>query len=147
LGAMDELDLDEKKDAVAQFYQQIGMQFQAKGTVVSVISIKGSDCSIENIGQLSDLTAGNVDRVSPLDITKNFQSILSLPVIATHVTATMLVHKGLQISSDEEEASYSVVKDIGNVTKESGVTFEYYVKLDYKKRGIEGITFPSSNSV
>jgi len=135
LGSMGDLFSDEKKDEVAQFYQQVGLQAQTHGTVISVISIKGSDCSIENIGQLSESTAGTVDCVSPLDLTKNFQSILSLPVIATHVSATMMVHKGLQISTDDDESkpSNSRIRDIGNVTSESGVTFEYFIKEDYKK--------------
>jgi hypothetical protein len=54
--------------------------------------------------------------------------LLSLdPVVATHVSATIFVHKGLAIkteSLDDEEKSVDV-RDIGNVTKETGITFEY----------------------
>jgi hypothetical protein len=67
------------------------------------------------LGQLSDLTTGEVERVDPLNITKDFQSILSLPVIATHVTAKILLHNGLFIRSEESQSS-SETKDIGNIT-------------------------------
>lgn len=97
---------------------------------------------MENLGKLTELTAGNVDRVTPIEITKNFQSILSDPVIATHVTATITLHKGLEMREDDveklekqakESTSSSTTsdkktsskKDIGNVTKETGITFQY----------------------
>jgi len=84
------------------------------------------------------LTAGEVDRVDPMQITKNFHSILSLPVIATHVTVSLLVHKGLfirnEIDEDEKEDQRSLeLRDIGNVTQESTTSFEYGVKRNYKK--------------
>jgi len=74
-----------------------------------------------------------------LNLTKNFQSILSLPVIATHVHATLLLHNGLFFRTPEEEEVKNTnrdAKDIGNVTHETTVTFEYGIRNDLKKRRI-----------
>eukprot|EP01119_Soliformovum_irregulare_P010427 TRINITY_DN2560_c0_g1_i1.p1 TRINITY_DN2560_c0_g1~~TRINITY_DN2560_c0_g1_i1.p1 ORF type:complete len:705 (-),score=229.00 TRINITY_DN2560_c0_g1_i1:13-2127(-) len=137
LGAMDMMYDDSEKDKIAEFYQQIGLYAQNKGTSISVLSIKGDDCSIENIGKLTELTAGAVDRVSPLEITKNFQSILSMPVLATHVTATLRLHTAMQLRVDDSqvESKDLDIKDIGNVTQDTGVTFEYGIKKDVKDFG------------
>lgn len=136
LGSLDELYTDEEKESASKFYEQIGQVAQAEGIAISVISIKGSDCSIETLGHLSELSGGSVDRVDPLDITKNFQSILSLPVIATHVTLDIHLHKGLFIRSDDdlEEPSkdqFYQVRQIGNVTKESKLNFLVLLKKKY----------------
>lgn len=97
LGSLDDLHTDSEKEAVATFYENIGLYSKAQGIVISVMSIKGQDCNLENLGRLADLTAGQVDRVDPLEINKNFQSILSLPVLATNVHAVLMLHKGERI--------------------------------------------------
>jgi len=79
---------------------------------------------MEELGVLSDRTNGDIDIVDPLDITKNFASILSLPILATHVNVKLLVHKGLFLRNEDElveqslavEGRSSIEKDIGNVT-------------------------------
>jgi hypothetical protein len=41
------------------------------------------------------MTGGAVERVNPTNLTKNFTNMLSVPVIATNVTANVKIHKGL----------------------------------------------------
>ncbi len=184
------------------FYEQLGHFAKSKGVVISVLSIKGSECKLESLGALTEITSGKVDRVDPLEITKNFQSILSLPVIAVSgnqnnntnpilidniislsilsstymfsflsiylsiylylplavlVNVTVVLHKGLYIRSDAEDdvladnnvpttttatnndnnnnskIKSSEVRDIGNVTRESNLTFEYGIRSNFKK--------------
>lgn len=127
LGSMEGLVTDEEQNAASKFYEDIGLYAQSKGINVSVISIKGSDCNIENLGQVAEATSGAVNRVNPLDIAKDFHTILSSPVIATHVSAKLLLHKGLFIRSEESQQSFEI-KDVGNVTAETTITFEYGVR-------------------
>jgi len=123
---------DKMKDQASKFYENVGTVAQSRGINVSVISIKGTDCKIENLGQVADQTNGAVDRVNPLEISKNFQSILSLPVIATSVSATVLLHNGMFIRSSENEKSVEII-DVGPVTKESVMSFEYGLRPSLKK--------------
>lgn len=56
-----------------------------------------------------------------------FSSILDEQVIATNVVSTFILHKALYIKNDENfnsEESFAM-KEIGNVTKETEVTFEF----------------------
>lgn len=76
------------------------------------------------MGQLSDLTTGDVLRVDPLNITKDFQTILSLPVIATHVSAKILLHNGLFIRDSQKSTE---IKDIGNITVRNEISRKFLI--------------------
>ena len=78
------------------------------------------------------MTGGNVERVDPIQLTKNFTNILQLPVIATNVITKVKVHKGLEFRSEDplnlSEDKTLMVRDQGNVTEETEITFEYRLK-------------------
>ena len=59
-----------------------------------------------------------------------FASILEQKIIATNVEATLIVHRGLYIRNpnDLNEKLDKIKRDIGNVTKQTEVTFEYGVR-------------------
>jgi hypothetical protein len=55
--------------------------------------------------------------VDPLELMKDFNSILQNRSVATQVSVTMLVHKGLAIYNDDGiEENFKVTKEVGNVT-------------------------------
>ena len=62
---------------------------------VSVISIKGADCKLVELGKVADQTGGQVNIVDPFKLTEQFGNILADSIIATNVTATLILHKGL----------------------------------------------------
>jgi hypothetical protein len=134
LGQLDEVNTAEKRREVELFYEQLGNYAKDKGVVVNIISIKGTDCSLENLGTLAELTSGEVNVVDPLTITQEFSSILSLPTIATHVGVKLLLHRGLFVRDDAAEDPQhdsrlsQVERDVGNVTSESSFTFEFGVR-------------------
>jgi hypothetical protein len=39
---------------------------------VNIVSISGDECNLESLSKLAELTGGNVERVDPVDLTKNF---------------------------------------------------------------------------
>lgn len=52
---------------------------------VHVVTIIGQDCNIDAISSVSETTNGYIERVDPLDISKNFKEFLAKPVLATMV--------------------------------------------------------------
>jgi len=64
--------------------------------VVNVVSITDSECKLENLGKICDITQGKVQRINPMQLTSNFKGILEKKVLATNVQATMLLHPVLQ---------------------------------------------------
>lgn len=126
LGSMDKLS-DNERTQVEQWYDKVGEYAQERGVMVSVISIKGDECALEDLGRVAEKTGGDVLRVDPVELTKNFKSILEKPVIATTVSATFILHQGLSFRN-EDEGTHRLLKDIGNVTEDSEVTFEYQMQ-------------------
>jgi hypothetical protein len=84
------------------------------------------------LSKLAELTGGNVERVNPTTLTKDFANMLSVPVIATKVEAKVKLHKGLQfrneLATDLSEDKTLLARSVGNVTAETMFTFEYGMK-------------------
>jgi Mg-chelatase subunit ChlD len=95
LGAYDEAKTDEQIEKVNEFYERVGQLAKSHGVTINLVSIKGDECNIDGLSSLCDLTGGQVERVSPDTLTKNFANILSKPVIATNVIVRTKLHKGL----------------------------------------------------
>lgn len=157
-------DLEEgDEDDAEEFYSAVGDLAAHMGIVVSVVSIKGTDCKMEHLGSVADASGGVVNIVDPLKLTQEFSSILADEVVATGVTVTVKLARGLFIRDSDEgdvqkvrqqqqqqedptEASSKAekaegeasedptsnlnkfVQKIGNVTKETVVSYEYGVE-------------------
>jgi len=84
------------------------------------------------LSKLAELTGGNIERVDPVSLTKNFSNILSEPIIASNVIAKIKLHKGLQFRNelieDQSEDQSLLIRDLGNVTAQTEITFEYTLK-------------------
>lgn len=96
------------------------------------MSIIGDECNLDSLAKLAEITGGNVERVDPVSLTKNFANILAQPIIASNVIAKVKLHKGLQFRNENpinlSEDKALLVRDIGNVTMETEITFEYTLK-------------------
>ena len=132
LGAFDEAKTEEAMTKVDEFYERIGEFAKTKGITVNIVSIIGDECNLDSLSKLAELTGGNVERVDPVSLTKNFANILSAPIIASNVVTKVKLHKGLQfrneIDQDLSEDRSLLVKDNGNVTADCEMTFEYTLK-------------------
>ena len=69
------------------------------GVEISVVTMEGTHCSIENIGMLAEKTGGNVDIVNPVELAKNFHTILEETAIATNVLLKLVMHNNLFLRS------------------------------------------------
>lgn len=62
----------------------------------------------------------------------NFEEFLARPVLATNVILKVKLHKGLEFRNEMPqnltENSTVLIKDFGNVTEDSEITFEYRIK-------------------
>ena len=132
LGAFDEVTTKEQSDQASDFYEKLGEYAKSKGVTVSIVSIVGEECNIETLSKIAELTGGQVERVDPMNLTQNFANILQLPVIATNVVAKVKLHKGLEFRNEDvlnlSEDKTLMARDLGNVTEETEITFEYRLK-------------------
>ena len=132
VGAFDEAKTEVEIAKVDEFYERVGEFAKSKGVTVNIVSIIGDECNLDSLSKLAELTGGNVERVDPASLTKNFANMLSDPIIATNVVTKVKLHKGLQFRNEVDqnlsEDRSLLVKDIGNVTADYEITFEYTLK-------------------
>uniref|UniRef100_A0A6B2L0P9 VWFA domain-containing protein n=1 Tax=Arcella intermedia TaxID=1963864 RepID=A0A6B2L0P9_9EUKA len=102
-------------------YSKMAEIAKKNGVSVSVISIRGEDCSMENLGKLSDATNGDVDILDPIELGTRSVNVLSIPVIATNVSITLNARKELKFVNGESQ----YIEEYGNVTAESDATFSF----------------------
>lgn len=132
LGSLDNLATTEQFEVASLFYQEVSQIAKDRGVSVSVLTIAGTECKLVELGRVASVTGGQVNTVDPLKLTQEFGNILAEPIIATRVTATFVVHRGLYIRHEADKTS-KAVKEVGNVTRETEITFEYGVRRSRKK--------------
>ena len=105
-----------------QFYEQLAQDAKTHGISISVVTIKGEGCRMDVLGMLSESTNGNVTRVNPTDIGKDFASILKDEVVGTNVVLVVKMHSALKFRNEDEGVSLdgqTLTKDVGNATVNS----------------------------
>jgi len=114
--------------AAATIYADIAKLAKENGITVSVISIRGDDCSMESLGTLADATHGDVDIVDPIELGVNIVDVLNIPIVATNVDVRLYARKDLQFFNGQS----CVEENYGNVTNASDITFSYRPLKSFK---------------
>merc|ERR1711908_235258 len=65
------------RNQVVEFYGEIGRRAAEEGTCISVITMEGEDCSMENLGTCADLTGGQVEMVDLQALSTKVGAMLS----------------------------------------------------------------------
>nr|XP_046232994.1 circularly permutated Ras protein 1-like [Scatophagus argus] len=106
------------------FYQELGEYAANQGVTVSVLSIEGTDCRLDELGRLADRTGGKVVIASPKRLHPEFEQIIENRTIATHCTVTLLLPKSLRVRG-EKEAGHKGTREVGNVDPDTEITFQF----------------------
>eukprot|EP00057_Strongylocentrotus_purpuratus_P022756 XP_011677230.1 PREDICTED: circularly permutated Ras protein 1 isoform X3 [Strongylocentrotus purpuratus] len=129
LGALNDMDNDAAYEQAAAFYDEVGNFARDSGVCVSVLTLEGEDCRAIELGSVADKTRGQVSIVQPNDLNQQFADILADPVLATNVSAKMVLHKGLFLKDGESDNPESqATHNVGLVTADSETTFEFGVR-------------------
>eukprot|EP01155_Anaeramoeba_flamelloides_P040691 Anaeramoba_flamelloidesc33926_g1_i2.p1 GENE.c33926_g1_i2~~c33926_g1_i2.p1 ORF type:complete len:516 (+),score=152.50 c33926_g1_i2:468-2015(+) len=137
IGALEEDETEEQQQKSSEqlspneFYNELAEYCAEKGAVVDVVTLEDTDCSVDQIGKLSDRSSGTIDIVKPLELSTRFKNIMSNPVVATGVLFEILLHKELYVfGEDDRKVGTRLEKDVGNVTRDTQLSFNYGVKED-----------------
>ncbi|XP_077360103.1 circularly permutated Ras protein 1 [Festucalex cinctus] len=106
------------------FYQELGEDAANQGVTVSVLSIEGTDCRLDELGRLADRTGGKVVIANPRMLQSEFEQIIENNTIATKCTVTLLLPKTMRMRG-EKEAGHKAVRKVGNVHPEEEITFQF----------------------
>uniref|UniRef100_A0A3Q2ZHU2 Circularly permutated Ras protein 1-like n=1 Tax=Kryptolebias marmoratus TaxID=37003 RepID=A0A3Q2ZHU2_KRYMA len=107
------------------FYRQLALQAVEKEVIISIMSFKGTDCRLADIGRLADATGGRVRHE-----TKDSQP------------CDFKLHLFCRYFPFEDENNHKLVREIGNVTKGLEITFEFAVKPDFREVFLQRSSLP-----
>jgi len=124
-----------------QFYTLVAKDALERGVAVSILSIQGTNASLEHIAKVAADTRGVNHIVDPLNLTKNFNFILQNAIIATECNATMFLNKALTFRHEKSTEDVKAFREIGNVTQESIITFEYYPINKEELKNVKDVCF------
>ncbi|KAM9837689.1 circularly permutated Ras protein 1 [Aulostomus maculatus] len=106
------------------FYQELGESAANQGVTVSVLSIEGTECRLDELGRLADRTGGRVVIASPSRLHPEFEQIIENTTLVTHCNVTLLLPKSLCMKG-EREAGHKSTRDVGNVDPNTEITFQF----------------------
>ncbi|CAJ1080836.1 circularly permutated Ras protein 1-like [Xyrichtys novacula] len=106
------------------FYQDLGEYAANQGVTVSVLSIEGTDCRLDELGRLADRTGGKVVIASPNRLHPELEQIIENRTIATHCNVTLLLPQSLRVRG-ERESGQKGTREVGNVDPDTEITFQF----------------------
>ncbi|XP_067101094.1 circularly permutated Ras protein 1-like isoform X3 [Osmerus mordax] len=121
------------------FYQDLGEYAACQGVTVSVLSMEGTDCRLDELGRLADRTGGDVVIASPHQLHTVFEDIIKNRVIATHCSVALLLPKALRVKG-EKQAGHRGTKEVGNVVSDTEITFQFGARdLQSREQKVSGL--------
>merc|ERR1712190_566344 len=82
------------RSQVVEFYGDIGRRAAEEGTCISVITMEGEDCSMENLGVCADLTGGQVEMVDLQSLSTKVGAMLANPIVGTGLEVRAIMGAG-----------------------------------------------------
>lgn len=123
---------------VDKFYENVSLYARKHGVSISVVTMEGEDCSMENLGTCADITSGTVDIVTPLKLTETVKHLLAGTTVGTQVQCRLVLPSSCAIhdlsAGGVHQWSHHVLKNIGNVATTTGVSYNYDITADFRAR-------------
>jgi len=100
---------------------------------VDIISIIGSECSLDTLSIVSEATGGSIERVDPGDLIKEGKesalgALVGRKVLATGCIAMAVLHRGLHFKGENQDDDHDrnwVIRDLGNINENTSVSFSF----------------------
>merc|ERR1712196_624264 len=87
------------KTQAVEFYGDIGRRSAEEGTCISVITMEGEDCSMENLGTCADLTGGQVEMVDLQALSSKVGAMLANATLGTGLQINVIAGMGISLGS------------------------------------------------
>lgn len=139
LGSMEGLNAKVKDDNYAilfnelhEFYSNLGNFAKSKGIIINILTFVGEESKFEILGQLCEMTGGEVIRVKPTEILNEFGNLMENEIVAMNVEISLKLPSFLEFRNEDNSLltfnKTQVNKLIGNATNETELYVEYTAK-------------------
>lgn len=108
------------------FYGDIARRAAEEGTCISVVTMEGEDCSMENLGTCADLTGGRVEMVDLQALSTKVGALLANPVLCTGLEVTVIAGAGVKLhaggAAPQKGAASVISRPLGSATARTDLT-------------------------
>mmetsp|Transcript_79435 Transcript_79435/g.199620 ORF Transcript_79435/g.199620 Transcript_79435/m.199620 type:complete len:1284 (+) Transcript_79435:52-3903(+) len=122
------------------FYGDIARRAAEEGTCISVVTMEGEDCSMENLGICADLTGGQVEMVDLQTLSTKVGTMLADRIVATGLNLTVIVGAKDSFKDDikaiNKGSASATTLALGNATSKSTLT------IGLNLQGFRGTSVP-----
>lgn len=124
---------DERNPQSTEFYKKISNLANENGISINITTIKGEECKIDVLAELTDNTNGIINRVNPDELTQNFRSLSEQKIVTNKAEIKIFLHKALTMRNLYQE-DYLNVKDkfyqknFAVINENCEIQFEYDLK-------------------
>jgi hypothetical protein len=122
------------RDQIVEFYGDMGRRAGEEGTCISVITMEGEDCSMENLGICADLTGGQVEMVDLQALASKVGAILQHATLATGMKLALISGAGITLNghldSEQKGSACRAVFTLGTVTARTDLTLQLQAAAD-----------------
>jgi len=133
------------RNQLVDFYSDIGRRAAEEGTCISVITMEGEDCSMENLGTCADLTGGQVEMVDLQALSSKVGSMLANATLGTNleilIIATTEVSFGDKANVSKKGAANVISYTVGSATSRTDLTFKLEGLTELTKKAGSRIAF------
>lgn len=92
VGALSPESTDLERSFASGMFKRASEYAVDKGVSVSVVSIKGEECNLADLGALAEASGGRVHRVEPTELNEAVSELTANSSIATNVEARLFLH-------------------------------------------------------
>jgi len=122
------------RDQVVEFYGDIGRRAAEEGTSISVITMEGEDCSMENLGTCADLTGGQVEMVDLQALSTKVGAMLANATLATGLQIVVIAGEGASLgagsATTQKGTACIATLSVGTATARTDLTLKASVLAD-----------------
>ena len=133
------------KEESIEYYKHLGDMAKEKGIIISLIAFEDTKNSIDILKCMVEISGGDIFRVNPQHILDEINDLLENKAVATEVEIKINLNKCLTFRDEEKinmnNEGSSILKLLGNVTKEKEEYFEFKFKHANKLAEINEINF------
>lgn len=129
---------------VGQFFVEMAQAARSKGTMVSVVTMEGEDCSMGSLGNLADISGGRVDVVDPTSLTTTVATLMASSLVGTQASCVLLAPRGFVFTAGPGQAAGGALPadartgvmavDLGNVMRETDLTCTFTATPEMRTR-------------
>jgi len=109
----------------SEFYAEIGKKALEHRSVISIMSIEGTNCAMQSLGKCAEITGGRVNILNPFELVAEIQRIAQNPVVGEKAVVQVHTLPYFTVDEFDDSGNGSWKFEMGNIMKSSDLLLNF----------------------